>query len=99
MKKVITCLLACIFMLFGTTGAYAVETDLSEVEPEDENLVEVIDQDTNTPEVISTNNVETTESKAEEEKQKDAVALCAAIMLGTIIAVLAIAIILKTKLR
>ena len=96
MKKVITCLLACIFMLFGTTGAYAVETDLSEVEPEVENLVEVIDQDTK---VISTNNVETTESKAEEEKQEDAVALCAAIMLGTIIAVLAIAIILKTKLR
>lgn len=96
MKKVITCLLACIFMLFGTTGVYAVETNSSEVEPEEENLVEVIDQDTK---VISTNDVETTESKAEEEKQKDAVALCAAIMLGTIIAVLAIAIILKTKLR
>ncbi len=96
MKKVITCLLACIFMLFGATGAYAVETDLSEVEPEDKNLVEVIDQNTK---VISTDNVETTESKAEEEKQKNAVTLCAAIMLGTIIAVLAIAIILKTKLR
>lgn len=96
MKKVITCLLACIFVLFGATGAYAVETDLPEVEPEDKNLVEVIDHDSK---VISTNNVETTKSKAEEEKQKDAVALCAAIMLGTIIAVLAIAIVLKTKLR